>query len=195
MKLFSTLEIPEALHSDQEQNFESTILKDTLEAFRVRKSCTTAYHPQGDSMVERLNRSHAELQDLIETNLAEAAAHQKTIYDKHSTHRYFDVGDMVWLSVPTAGKLDPRWEGNWKISAVKSPVTMEITDGRRKKVVHVNRLHHRVQPGCDKGEKVSADPQTLWTPPHYVVPEPAPVPPLRRNPSRNRRPPDYFEPT
>ena len=268
VKLFSTLGIPEALHSDQGQNFESTILKDTLEAFGVKKSRTTAYHPQGDGMVERLNRSllqllrvyvdkepanwerylplilyayrtavhsstgvspfvlmfgrqprstqfeprlafdptsykgHmqeklAELQDLVETNLAEAAAHQKMTYDKHSTYRHFDVGDMVWLSVPTAGKLDPRWEGNWKISAVKSPVTMEITDGRRKKVVHVNRLHHRVQPGCDKGEKVSADPQTPWTPPqmeHFVVPEPAPVPPLRRNPPRNRRPPDYFEP-
>ena len=50
----------------------------------------------------------AELQDLVETNLAEAAAHQKMMYDKHSTYRYFD---MVWLSVPTAGKLDPRWEG------------------------------------------------------------------------------------
>ena len=95
----------------------------------------------------------AELQDLVETNLAEAAARQKMMYDKHSTYRYFDVGDMVWLSVPTAGKLDPRWEGNWMISAVKSPVTIEITDGKRKKVVHVNRLHHRVQPGCDKGEK------------------------------------------
>ena len=42
VKLFSTLGIPEALHSDQGQNFESTILKDTLEAFKVRKSHTTA---------------------------------------------------------------------------------------------------------------------------------------------------------
>ena len=32
VKSFSTLGIPEALHSDQGQNFESTILKDTLEA-------------------------------------------------------------------------------------------------------------------------------------------------------------------
>ena len=192
MKLFSTLGIPEVLHSDQGQNFESTILNNTLEAFGIQKSRTTAYHPQGDGMVERLNRSllqllrvyvdkepanwerylplilyayrtavhsstgvspfvlmlgrqprstqfepqlafdptsykgHmqdklAELQDLVETNLAEAAAHQKMIYDKHSAYRYFDV-DYVWLSVPTAGKLDSRWEGNWKISAVKSPV-------------------------------------------------------------------------
>ena len=62
-----------------------------------------------------------------------AAAHQKMMYHKHSTYGHFDVGDMVWLSVPTGGKLDPRGEGNWKISAVKSPVTIEITDGMRKK--------------------------------------------------------------
>ena len=29
------------------------------------------------------------------------------MYDKHSTYQYFNVGDMVWLSVSTAGKLDP----------------------------------------------------------------------------------------
>ena len=79
------------------------------------------------------------------------------------------------MSVPTAGKLDPRWEGNWKISAVKSPLTIEITHGRRKKVVHVNRLHHRLQPGCDKGEKVSTDPQTPWTPPQMKYFELAPA--------------------
>ena len=61
VKLFSTLGIPEALHSGQGQNFESTILKDTLEAFGVRKSHTTVYHPQGDSMVERLNRTLLQL--------------------------------------------------------------------------------------------------------------------------------------
>ena len=48
-----------------------------------------------------------ELQDLIEANLAEAAVHQKMMYDEHSTYQYFNVGDMVWLSVSTAGKLDP----------------------------------------------------------------------------------------
>ena len=67
VKLFSTLGIPEALHSDQGQNFESTILKDTLEAFGVRKSRTTAYHPQGNGMVERLNRSL--LQYMLTKNL------------------------------------------------------------------------------------------------------------------------------
>lgn len=268
VKVFSVLGIPEVLHSDQGQNFESTILKETLQAFGIAKSRTTAYHPQGDGMVERLNRSllqllrlyvdkqpadwerylplvlyayrtavhsstgvspfqlmfgrqpkssdfdhqlafdvssyqgHlqakiAELRDLVETNLAEAAAHQKTTYDKHSIGRTFKVGDLVWLSVPTAGKLDPRWEGNWKIIGVKGPITMEISDGNRKKVTHINRLRHRVQPSPPEFQEVR-QPQLTWTPPqteHIIMPPEVPTPSVRRNPPRNRRPPDYFDPT
>ena len=39
------------------RNFESTILRQTLEAFGVSKACTTAYHPQCDGMVEWFNFS------------------------------------------------------------------------------------------------------------------------------------------
>ena len=55
VKIFSTFGHPEILHSDQGCNFESSILAQTLQAFRVHKSRTTAYHPQGDCMVERFN--------------------------------------------------------------------------------------------------------------------------------------------
>ena len=47
---FSLFELLEVLHSYQGRNFESTILQQTLEAFGIAKSRTTAYHPQGDSM-------------------------------------------------------------------------------------------------------------------------------------------------
>ena len=49
------------MHSDQGQNFESTTLKQTLEAFGISKSQTTAYHPQGDGLVEHFNRSLLQL--------------------------------------------------------------------------------------------------------------------------------------
>lgn len=57
LNIFSRVGVPEILHSDQGRNFESAILRETLEAFGITKSRTTAYHPQGDGMVERFNRS------------------------------------------------------------------------------------------------------------------------------------------
>ena len=56
VKLFSAFGLPKILHSDQGRNFESTLLRQTLEAFGIRKTHTTAYHPQGDGMVERFNQ-------------------------------------------------------------------------------------------------------------------------------------------
>ena len=41
------------MHSDQGQNFESIVLKQTLSAFGIHNLHTTPYHPQGDGMVER----------------------------------------------------------------------------------------------------------------------------------------------
>ena len=253
VKLFCTYGIPDIVHSDQGQNFESTIFRQTLEAFGIKKSHTSAYHPEGDGMVERLNRSllqllrtyaqrqddwennlplvlyayrsatHsstgtspfvlmygrqpksstfssftgydalqyqgtlraklAELQDLVEAHIVETAQCQKGNYDQNSAERSFKVGDLVWLSIPTAGKLDPRWEGKWKVKSKKSPVTMEITDGKRTKVVHVNRLQPRIQPSGK--EDVQSGAQHMqprhpmdWKAPlveHFVVESPLPV--------------------
>lgn len=213
VKLFSRMGIPEVLHSDQGRNFESTLLRQTLEAFGISKSHTTAYHPQGDGMVERLNRSilqmlrayvetkeeweqhlplvlyayrtavhsstglspfqlmygrtpqltafsepHAfdptsyqaylqtklaEIRDFVETNLTEAATRQKAQFDKHSKERSFMVGDPVWVSIPTAGKLDPRWEGNWTIKSS----TFQISSARWCTsvvyVILIQTYHHR----------------------------------------------------
>jgi len=269
IKLFSIYGHPEIIHSDQGRNFESSILAQTLEAFGVRKSRTTAYHPQGVGMVERFNRTllqllrsyvekqsdwerylplvlyayrtsthsstgsspfmlmygrtptltpfsqstafdtisypaHlraklAELKDFVDSNLTAAAAQQKTNYDQHTSSPSFSVGDLVWLSVPTAGKLDPRWEGRWKVKTIMSPVNVEISDGNRMKVVHVNRLQHRNQPGpCDQTETEMHkkaphhDTQQPWSPPevdHIYIPPPAPTP-MRRYPVRARHPPD-----
>ena len=36
------------------------------------------------------------------------------------------------------------------VKIITSPVTMEITDGKRTKVVHVNRLQPRIQPSVEE---------------------------------------------
>ena len=211
--------MPQFLHSDQGRNFESTLLRSTLKAFGVEKTRTTAYHPQGDGMVERANRSilqmlrmfvekktdwerwlplmlyayrtskHpstgrtpfevmfgrtqsssvfpgkdreldgydpneykiqlrqklAELYEIVEANIVEAAEIQKQGYDMQSKEQTFIIGDQVWLSCPTAGKLDNRWEAGWEVTEMKGPVTICVkhNDGRRFRTVHVNRLRHR----------------------------------------------------
>ena len=265
VKLFSEFGVPSIVHSDQGRNFESTVLRQTLDAFGVSKSHTTAYHPQGDGMVERMSRSllqllrsyvetqdewerylplvlfayrtavHAttgvspfvlmfgrspqisdlstptafdsasyqtqlqaklaELQDFVECHTTQAASKQKATYDKHSTSRLFRVGDTVWLSIPTAGKLDPRWEGRWVVKSVKSPLNMEITDGTRTKVVHVNRLHQRVQPhDTERTRDMSGTRSNHWTPPqvdHYMVPTSPMVPPSPALPPAPPPPPRY----
>ncbi|KAL5477567.1 hypothetical protein EMCRGX_G024380 [Ephydatia muelleri] len=133
VKLFCTYGIPEIVHSDQGRNFESSIVQSTLDAFGVQKSHTTPYHPQGDGMVERFNHS---LLQLCANICREAgglgttpATGPKVDYDRHSAEQPFKPGDLVWLSVPTAGKLNLQWEGNWTVRRVKSPVTVEISDG------------------------------------------------------------------
>ena len=57
INLCARMRLPKIIHSDQGSSFESTILHQTLQAFGITKSHTMAYHPQGDGMVERLNRS------------------------------------------------------------------------------------------------------------------------------------------
>ena len=100
----------------------------------------TAFDPA--SYQAQLHARLAELQDLVELNIAEAACEQKTAYDRHSAPHSFMVGDPMWLSVPTAGKLSPRWEGKWTVKTVLSQINMEITDGRQNKVAHINHLQH-----------------------------------------------------
>ena len=55
--LFGGYSMPELIHSDQGRNFESTIFCQSLAAFEVKKLRTTAYHSQGDGMVEHFNRT------------------------------------------------------------------------------------------------------------------------------------------
>ena len=260
IKLFSTIGMPQIVHSDQGRNFESTILKQSLEAFGISKSHTTAYHPEGDGMVERFNRTllqllqiyveqeseweehlplalyayctavhtatgmspyvlmfgrqpqmtvfetprafdpttyqfHlraklAKLKDFVESKLVSSAAEQKMFHDRRACVRSFQVDDNVWLSLPCAGKLDPKWQGDWKVVSVKSPINVEISNGTQRKVVHINRLQHCVQPTNTKDSICTGD--ETWSPTQieHFIESMSPQP--RRNPPRNRRSPDCY---
>ena len=61
--------VPEQLHSDQGRNFESKVIKNICDLLQIRKTRTSAYHPQSDGLVERFNRT---LLNLLSTAVGDA---------------------------------------------------------------------------------------------------------------------------
>ena len=80
----------------------------------------------------------------LHTHMSQAAKQQKQYYDEHSKLPSFAVGDLFWLWVPTSSKFQCKWEGEWRVKAIKSPITVEIIKDKKSKVVHVNRIWHQI---------------------------------------------------
>ena len=200
-----------------------TYLPLVLFAYRTSKHTSTGYPPyllmygrqpqypilplsqtcfEPSSYVLHLQTKLADLKTFVDEHLATAAQAQKEYYDRQSSTPQFKPGDPVWLTDPTAKKLDPRWEGGWKVTHVMSPVTVEISKEERTKVVHVNRLQHRLQPYPLEGTTTSIlDSLGLSETDHEIVQGNLTQPPpvvhgadqnneAPRYPQRERRPPD-----
>ena len=56
-EMFLRFSLPDRLHSDQGRQFEGKLIEELCKLLQVEKTHTTPYHPQGDGLVERANRT------------------------------------------------------------------------------------------------------------------------------------------
>ena len=60
-EFFCRYGVPVEIHSDQGRNFESVLIKEVWDLMGVKKTRTTPFRPQSDGMIERFNRTLAEI--------------------------------------------------------------------------------------------------------------------------------------
>ena len=57
LEIFFRFSLPDKLHSDQGRQFEGKLIEELCKLLQIEKTRTTPYHPQGDGLVERANRT------------------------------------------------------------------------------------------------------------------------------------------
>jgi len=73
------------------------------------------------SYQDQLRAKLVQLYDSVKLNNVQTSSQQKTILIVAPNQEHLLISDLLWLSIPAAGKLDPKWEGGWVIPSFTEP--------------------------------------------------------------------------
>ena len=172
-QIFTVVGPPEKLHSDQGRNFESLILSELCKAFRISKSRTTPYHPMGDGLVERMNRTLLNLLRTYTESCGDWEEHLQLLLFAYRTTKHSSMGlsphEVLFgynppsLLVPTPHMPEPMDPTNY--STVLCKKLLELRE-----LVEANIVDSAC---CQKENYRSGEPTTLIAGQEVLVHNPA----------------------
>ena len=154
---------------------------------------TKPEHPACPNLyVEWLRRTLRFAHSVARKSLKGAARTQKSVYDKRSRERHFEVGQLVlyWYPPRARKKLSYGWCGPYVVLAKPGPVTYELQhlETNDTRVVHVDFMKHCLF-------KISEEAQEAYK--KYLLPlglNPEEIPAGGEHDANARPPPDAPEP-
>jgi len=150
---------PKRLHSDQGANFEGRVIRELCQIAGVEKSRTSPYHPQGNGMTERFNRTLLGMLGTLEPEKKNAwhkyvptmvHAYNCTAHDSTGYTPYFVMfGRHPRLPVDMVFGLD-RNEGSKNHTAYVADLRQRLQEAYKKATEMASRAQDRQKKNYDR---------------------------------------------
>ena len=89
--------IPERLHSDQGCSFECRVIRELCSILGIGKSCISPYHPSGNGIAERLNRTLLDMMGMLPVEKKTAwKDHISTVVHAYNCTKHDTIGAIPY---------------------------------------------------------------------------------------------------